>query len=161
MTSRTLRLAAVLLAGAIGAAQAAEWTEILVTTGDIQAVEMAEGRKVMSYYATGSAALMADETLVPQGSFACAGMIDAGADGSALVLSCATTDTDGDQVYSEVARGKDTELPANQGRYTYTGGTGKWAGFTADCTYEVHRMPNGQAVEFGHCAGPAPPPPLR
>ena len=79
MTSRSLRLAAVLLAGASGAAQAAEWTEILVTTGDIQAVEMAEGRKVMSYYATGSTALLAGEALVPQGSFACAGMIDAGA----------------------------------------------------------------------------------
>lgn len=161
MSPRALRLVAVLLAGATGAAQAAEWTEILVTTGDIQAVEMAEGRKVMSYYATGSAALMTGEALVPQGSFACAGMIDAGADGSALALSCATTDTDGDLLYSEVARGKDAALPADQGRYAYTGGTGKWTGFTADCIYEVHRMPNGQAVEFGRCTGPALPPPLR
>ncbi len=151
--------AAVLLA--CGAAQAAEWREVLVTDGQTNAVEMADGRNVMSYYATGGVALIDGDTMVSGGSFACAGMIDAGADGMALVLSCATTDADGDKAFAEVTRGKDSGMAPNQGRYSYTGGTGKWAGFTADCTYEVHRTAGGYAVEFGRCTGDALPPPLR
>ena len=77
-----------------------------------------------------------------------------------VVLSCATTDSDGDMVFSEVARGKDSGLPPGQGVYAYTGGTGKWDGFTAQCTYEVHTQPNGQGVEFGLCTGDRLPPPL-
>jgi len=142
-------------------AQAAEWTEVLVTNGDVKPVEMAEGRMVMTYYASGGVALLGHGKEAPGGSFECAGMIDAGADGMMLTLSCATTDANGDQVYSEVSRGKDSTMPPGQGVYSYTGGTGAWASFTADCTYAVHEVHNGQHVEFGHCEGPALPPPLQ
>jgi hypothetical protein len=122
-------------------AQAAEWTEVLVTTGDVNAVAMENGRQVMTYYATGGIALIANDKMAPGGSFECAGMIDAGPDGMKLSLSCATTDTDGDRVFSEVTRGKDSDMPTGQGVYAYTGGTGKWSVFTADYTYEVHTQP--------------------
>jgi len=141
-------------------AQATDWTEVLVTTGETQAVAMAEGRQVMTYFATGGVALIAGEKMVSGGPHECAGMIDAGADGMELVLSCATTDNDGDQVYSEVARSKDSDMPSGQGVFAYTGGTGKCEGFTADCTYEVNYTPGGQVVEFGHCTGDALPPHL-
>jgi|APSaa5957512535_1039671.scaffolds.fasta_scaffold175439_1 hypothetical protein len=161
MKSRLAILAATVAASSLSTmAQAADWTEVLVTTGDTQAVAMAEGRQVMTYFATGGIALIAGEKMVSGGPYECAGMIDAGTDGMALVLSCATTDSDGDQVYSEVARGKDSDMPSGQGVYAYTGGTGKWEGFTANCTYEVNYTPGGQVVEFGHCTGDALPPPL-
>ena len=160
MTARTIGLlaAAALALGLPAMAQAAEWEEILVTVGETRAVEMAEERTVMSYFATGAYALSAGGVTVPAGSYECAGMIDADADGMALTLSCVTTDPDGDKVYLSVARGKDAALAPNQGRYTYDGGTGKWLGFTADCTYEVHRQASGHAIEFGHCVGDALPP---
>jgi len=140
--------------------QAAEWTEVLVTTGDINAVAMENGRQVMTYFATGGIALVGGDKMAPGGSYECEGMIDAASDGMTLTLSCATTDTDGDMVYSEVTRGKDSDMPPGQGVYAYTGGTGKWSEFTANCTYEVHTQPGGQGVEFGHCSGETLPPPI-
>ncbi|MBN33836.1 MAG: hypothetical protein CMM46_03495 [Rhodospirillaceae bacterium] len=97
--------------------EAAEWTEVLVTTGDVNAVAMADGRQVMTYYASGGVALIAEDTMAPGGSSECAGMIDAGSDGTSVLLSCATADNDGDTVFSEVARGKDSGLPPGQGIY--------------------------------------------
>ncbi len=161
MSSRFECLAAATLLFLLpGIVQAAEWTEVLVTTGDTHAVEMADGRQVMTYVATGAIALIAGNRKVPGDSYECAGMIDSGSDGMDLTLSCATTDPSGDMVYSEVTRGKDSDMPLGQGVYSYTGGTGAWSGFTADCTYAVHPMPGGQGVEFGQCTGDSLPPPL-
>ena len=56
-----------LAAGAVlltaSAAEAAEWTEVLVTIGDVNAVAMADGREVMTYYASGGVALIAGDTM--------------------------------------------------------------------------------------------------
>lgn len=141
-------------------ALAADWEEVLITVGDIHAVELAEGRQVMSYYATGANTVSAGGTTVPSGSFECAGMIEADAAGTAVTLSCVTTDSDGDRVYGTVARGKDDAAAPGTGTYTYDGGTGKWDGFTATCTYEVTPLESGHSIEIAQCTGDQLPPVL-
>lgn len=133
---------------------------MLVSTGEVNAVAMENDRQVMTYFATGGIALIVGDKMAPGGSFECVGMIDAASDGMTLTLSYATTDTDGDMVYSEVTRGKDSNMPRGQGVYAYTGGTGKWSEFMADATYEVHTQPGGQGLEFGHCTGGTLPLPI-
>ena len=154
-------IVAMLAASAMAtSAHAASWEEVLITVGDINAVELAEGRQVMSYYATGANTVSAGGTTVPGGSFECAGMIEADAAGTAVTLSCVTTDSDGDKLYSTVARGKDEAAAPGTGTYTYDGGTGKWEGFTATCTYQVTRMGSGHGVEIAQCTGDQLPPVL-
>ena len=153
-------LAVALIWSGASVAEAAEWEEVLVTVGETNAVELAEGRTVMTYYATGANTVSAGGTTAPGGSFACAGTIDADATGTALALSCATTDADGDQLYSTVARGKDDTAAPGTGTYTYDGGTGKWVGFTANCTYQVTRMASGHGIEIAQCTGDKLPPML-
>ena len=160
MMARTTFVAAALLTVALGPAGAAEWEEILVTTGEKNAVEMAEGRKVMTYWATGGYALRAvgTDTTVPGGSYECAGMVDVDAEGAAVRLYCATTDIDGDIVYASVVRGKTGDAPPT---YSYDGGTGRWAGVMATCTYQVTPAAGGQQIEVARCRGDELPPPLR
>ena len=160
MIVRSTLAAAALLALSLSPAAAAEWEEILVTTGEKNTVEMAEGRKVMTYWATGGYALRAagGDTTVPGGSYECAGMIDADAEGAAVRLYCASTDFDGEIAYASVVRGKSGGAPPS---YSYDGGTGKWAGFTATCTYTVTPAAGGQQIEIARCQDEALPPPLR
>ena len=162
MTTRLgiLALATILAWGGATTADAAEWEEVLITVGNINAVELADGRQVMSYYGTGANTVSTGGTTVPGGSYECAGMIETDATGAAVTLNCATTDADGDKLYSTVARGKDDPGAPGTGSYTYDGGTGKWAGFTATCTYQVTRLASGHGIEIAKCNGDQLPPVL-
>ena len=146
---------------AAGAAAAAQWEEHLVTTADVKVVKVG-ARQVMAYYGAGAGLQIHGESTAPLGSYECAGMVDAGDDGMALQIDCVITDPEGDEVYLAVSRAKsDTSAPGT-GVYHYVGGTGRWEGFTASCTYEVTTMPSQvHGVEIGMCSGDALPPPLR
>lgn len=154
-------LVASLMVGVIGPVSGAQWEEHLVTTADVKAVKVG-ARQVMAYHGVGAGLLVHGERNAPLGSYECAGMIDAGPDGMALSIDCVITDPEGDEVYLTVTREKSDTFAPGTGVYGYTGGTGRWEGFTASCTYVVTTMPSKvHGVEVGKCTGEALPPPLR
>ena len=162
MTFRKLLLPAGLLLSAwTMSALGAQWEEHLITTADAETLKVGD-RQVIAYFSAGAGLLMSGEKRAPLGSYECAGMIDGGSDGLSLHIECVVTDPNGDEVYLQVIREKsDTHAPGT-GEYQYTGGTGAWEGFTAQCTYEVSYMPSKvHGVEIGMCMGEVLPPPLR
>jgi hypothetical protein len=140
---------------------ALEWDEILVTESKSNLISLGE-RKVMGYYGTGAGLLIQADRRAPLGSYECAGMVDIAGDGTSLNIECVITDPTGEQAYLTVVRAKSDTFAAGAGVYRYTGGTGAWADFRAECVYQVTYMPSKvHGVEVATCSGDVLPPPLR
>ena len=158
---KTLWLTVLCAFGFLGNAQAFEWEELLVTESDSKLVTLGE-RTVIGYYGTGAGMFLYDKKRVPLGSYECAGMVDIATDGTSLHIECAVSTPDGDEAYLSVQRRKSDTFAAGTGNYQYTGGTGEWADFRAECSYQVSYMPSKvHGVEIARCKGDTLPPPLR
>ena len=106
-------------------ASAAQWEEHLITTADARVLQVGD-RQVIAYFGAGAGLLIAGDKKAPLGSYECAGMVDAGADGVALHIDCVITDPNEDQAYLKVTREKSDTFAAGTGVYQYVGGTGAW-----------------------------------
>jgi hypothetical protein len=146
----------------VSSAYAVEWEEHLVTAADPKVVKLGDARTIMGYYGTGAGLLVHGGKRAPLGHYECAGIVDVAADGNSLDLHCLVTDLKGDNAYLSVRREKSDTFAAGTGVYTYSGGTGAWADFKAECTYRVDYARNQiHGIEQGLCKGDALPPPLR
>ena len=75
------------------------------------------------------------------------------AEGIDLEAPCTTTDASGEEWYTLSHRsvGNVSEGGGGEGRWELMGGTGKYAGVTGSCTYEVSYLAENQAVTEGKC----------
>lgn len=75
------------------------------------------------------------------------------AEGMNLEAPCTMIDASGDEWYtlSHRSMGDVSEGGGGEGRWELMGGTGKYAGVTGSCTYEVSYLAENQAVTEGKC----------
>ena len=138
----------------VGTAVAAEWDSYATFTFQNRAVDLPDGRTIMTFTNNGAYQnIWSDRTTV--GTLACTGMVERGSDGVELDGYCEHVDPDGDKYYQRSQRSKSAQA-GGAGHETGLGGTGKHAGREWTCDYWVTYVSASWGVVRAKCSGDPP-----
>ncbi len=146
--------APLLLSVSASAGEKGTFELVIVGTDNYQTIELGEGRSATAGPLSGVVIVTKGGGLFPEGSaltFECVVYVEQGPEGVDLRVPCVTTDAASGDKYFSVAVRTSEQLEEGEGREKITGGTGKYEGLTADCTYHITYLPGHQFVETERC----------
>ena len=149
-------IAAVPLLVSVGAAAGEKGTfeSAWAGTDNYQTIELGEGRSATAGSISGSSIITKGGGPFPEGSaltWESVVYVEQGPDGIDLRERGVVTDAASGDKYFYVNVRTSEQLEEGEGRSKITGGTGKYEGLTADCTYHVTYLPGHRLVGTERC----------